>query len=202
MTSRIGTQASASSSRARTQAFTLIELILVMALLAVVLGIGAPSLSRFFRGRALDSEARRIVSLTHYGQSRAASEGVPVTLWFDEEEGRYGLQAEMTTDLVDSNAVELVLAEGLRFEFEAALPTVRRAQTTEQPLRLRTGAALPQGLPTIRFEPDGFLGEDSVERVLLWQRDEDSVWVGQGRDRMHYEILTNEPPITADRRTR
>src|SRR5262249_9004612 len=38
--------------------FTLIELILVMALLTVAVSVTAPALSNFFRGRALDSEAR------------------------------------------------------------------------------------------------------------------------------------------------
>ena len=34
------------------------------------------SLGTFFRGRALNSEARRMLSLIHRGQSRAVSEGV------------------------------------------------------------------------------------------------------------------------------
>ena len=61
--------------------FTLIELILVMAVLAIVLAIIAPSLGNFFRGRTLDSEARRFVSLTRYAESRAVSEGSPMLLW-------------------------------------------------------------------------------------------------------------------------
>ncbi len=62
-------------------AFTLIELILVMAMLAIVISVALPSLKGFFRGRNLDSEARRFLSLTRYGQSRAVSEGVPMVLW-------------------------------------------------------------------------------------------------------------------------
>ena len=54
------------------RAFTLIELVLVMTLLVVVVAIAAPSLAGFFRGRALDAEARRLLSLTRQGQSRAA----------------------------------------------------------------------------------------------------------------------------------
>src|SRR5262249_21799177 len=80
----------------RTRGFTLIELMLVMALLAVVLAVSAPSLSKFFKGRTLDSEARRFVSLTRYGQSRAVSEGVPMMLWIDPKERTYGLQEETT----------------------------------------------------------------------------------------------------------
>ncbi|MCX6930914.1 MAG: prepilin-type N-terminal cleavage/methylation domain-containing protein, partial [Verrucomicrobia bacterium] len=62
-------------------AFTLIELILVMALLTIVISLTAPSLSKFFRGRTLDSEARRLLALTRSGQSRAVSEGMPMDLW-------------------------------------------------------------------------------------------------------------------------
>src|SRR5215208_532805 len=58
--------------------FTLIELILVLGLLLIVAGISYPTLKNFFRGRALDSEARRFLSLTRYAQSRAAAEGLPM----------------------------------------------------------------------------------------------------------------------------
>src|SRR5437763_11469882 len=63
------------------RAFTLIELILVMALMSIVIALIAPSLSNFFRSRTLDSEARRFVSLTRYVQSRAVSEGIPMMVW-------------------------------------------------------------------------------------------------------------------------
>jgi type II secretory pathway pseudopilin PulG len=46
-------------------------LLLVLALLAIVMSFAAPSLSAFFRGRTIESEARRLLSLTRYGQSRA-----------------------------------------------------------------------------------------------------------------------------------
>jgi len=45
------------------QAFTLIELMLVMAILLIVLAVSFPSLRGFFRGRNLDNEARRFLSL-------------------------------------------------------------------------------------------------------------------------------------------
>src|SRR4051794_30959806 len=52
------------SPRSTQHGFTLIELILVMTLLMIVLAVSAPSLGSFFKGRNLDSEARRIYSLT------------------------------------------------------------------------------------------------------------------------------------------
>src|ERR1043165_7901245 len=89
------------------QAFTLIELILVMAILSIVLAVAAPSLSNFFRGRSLDSEARRFVALTRYGQSRAVSEGVPMVLWLDSSARAYGLEQEISYSTTsDGKAVD------------------------------------------------------------------------------------------------
>ena len=95
-------------------AFTLIELILVMALLTIVISLTAPSLSRFFRGRTLDSEARRLLALTRSGQSRAVSEGMPMDLWVDAAEGAFGLEAEPSFDTSDPKAVEFTLDSGLK----------------------------------------------------------------------------------------
>src|SRR3954453_22495301 len=75
-------------------AFTLIELILVMTILTIAISVTAPALANFFRGRSLDSEARRLLALTRQGQSRAISEGVPMQLWVDAAHGGYGLEAE------------------------------------------------------------------------------------------------------------
>ena len=73
------------------RAFTLLELILVMFLLAIVAGFVAPQMSSFIRGRNLNFEARRLLSLTHYAQQRAVSEGVPVVIWFDVKNSSYGI---------------------------------------------------------------------------------------------------------------
>ena len=77
-------------------AFTLIELILVMTLLAIVLAVSSPALSKFFKGRGLDNESRRFLALTRHAQSRAVSEGVPMVLWFDPEARTYGVNADNT----------------------------------------------------------------------------------------------------------
>src|SRR5262245_35533325 len=106
----------------RAQAFTLIELIRVMARLAVVLAVSAPALSKFFKGRTLDSEARRFVSLTRYGQSRAVSEGMPMMLWIDPKERTYGLQEETTYTDLDTKAVDFQLGKALEIEVTDFLP--------------------------------------------------------------------------------
>src|SRR5438128_2340756 len=95
------------------RAFTLIELILVMALLLIVLGVAFPSLKSFFQGRNLDAEARRFLSLTHYGQSRAVSEGLPMMLWIDAPGRAYGLQVQTGYTETDDKAVQYTLDKDL-----------------------------------------------------------------------------------------
>src|SRR5205085_9663750 len=72
--------------------FTLIELVLVMAILVVVLSMSGASLTSFFKGRSLEAEGKRFLALTRYAQNRAISEGVPTTIWVNEKEKKYGLE--------------------------------------------------------------------------------------------------------------
>ena len=74
-----------------------------MTILVIMLALSAPTLAGFFHGRALDSETRRLLSLTRSGQSRAASEGVPMELWVDAENRNYGLEAEDSYVKTDEN---------------------------------------------------------------------------------------------------
>src|SRR5580765_6347505 len=96
------------------KAFTLIELILVMTVLAIAASITAPALANFFRGRTLESEARRLLSLTRQGQTRAVSEGVPMELWLDSTRNAYGLEAEPSYEPTDSKAVNITMDHDLQ----------------------------------------------------------------------------------------
>lgn len=173
------------SAEARRCAFTLIELILVMALLAVVLAVAAPSLSNFFRGRTIDSEARRFVSLTRYGQSRAVSEGVPMVLWIDTKQRTYGLKQESGYTEQDTKAVDFELGKDLRVEVADVLP--RSSQTSQSSQRPQTDP----NVPTLRFQPDGFIGEASPQSVVIREQTGESIWITQSRNRLNYEIHTN-----------
>src|SRR5512140_2220416 len=102
--------------RRETGAFTLVELLLVMALLVIAISIAAPTLANFFRGRTLNSEARRLLSLTHHGQGRAVSEGIPMVLWVDTDKKNYGLEQESGWDERDGKAVELQFDKDLKVE--------------------------------------------------------------------------------------
>ncbi len=178
----------------RSPAFTLIELMLVMALLTIVLSVSAPSLARFFRGRSLDSEARRFLALTRYGQSRAASEGIPMLLWIDAQQRTYGLEAERSYVEQDGKAVGFELASNLVVEVEQPMISLLASQTRQG----RWTPPMADNRPTIRFTPDGYIGETSPERVVIRQvreGEEDAVLIGLSQTRLNYEIQTNQPPL-------
>lgn len=185
--------------RGRSAAFTLVELVLVMSMLVVILALVAPSLGRFFKGRSLDSEARRLVTLTHYAQSRAVSEGIPMMLWISPDDHAYGLEAEYSYNNRDDRAVYYELNKDLEVEIERVAPLQMDAQARQaQTSRFGRNATV------MRFTPDGFISETSPQNLWLRQRQEnrraqvapaDEIWIGQTLDRLKYAIQTNELAI-------
>ena len=172
--------------------FTLIELILVMAILTMAVSMTAPTLSRFFRGRTLDSEARRLLALTRNGQSRAVSEGLPMDLWVDPEQGKFGLEAEPSYDNNDPRKVDLELDTGLQIRIE--MGAVSASTNSGNAGQVASVASIPRtllvqpGLPTIRFMPDGSIADTSPQMLCLAGRDGFALWLKQTRNRLTYEI--------------
>ena len=187
MTLRAGNRRTRSHEPDRARAFTLIELILVMALLLIVIGVALPSLKGFFRGRNLDAEARRFLSLTRYAQSRAVSEGVPMVLWIDARRGAYGLQQQAGYTDGDSNAVRFALSEELRVELQTPVVAMQTSPLSQ-------AVAGVGYVPMIRFTPDGFIGETSPERIGFRQGKDDPTWVVESTNRLKYEIQASYSP--------
>ncbi|MEY4387257.1 MAG: hypothetical protein RLY20_2540 [Verrucomicrobiota bacterium] len=168
------------------RAFTLMELLLVLALLAMAVAVAAPSLSRFFRARALDSEARRLLSLTRYAQSRAVSEGVPMVMWFKPDEGTYGVEAESTYTETDEKAVQYEVDSSLQL----ALPPT--SLITTKPWKITTQIAGEQ--PAIRFTPDGYAADTSPVWVAVKLADNtDIVWLALDENHIKYALQTTQP---------
>jgi prepilin-type N-terminal cleavage/methylation domain-containing protein len=170
------------------RAFTLLELLLVLALLAMAVAVAAPSLSRFFAGRSLDSEGRRMVALTRYAQSRAVSEGIPMVMWFNPQLGTYGVEAEQTYPGVDTKAVTYELESNLKME----LPANSDPQATPWKATAEIGGANP----AIRFTPDGFISDTSPKWIWLrLTRDDqpDAVWLALNDNGLNYELQNNQP---------
>lgn len=159
------------------RAFTLIELILILALLVVITSLVAPAMSTFIRGRSLDAEARRFISLTHAAQSRAVSEGMPVMLWVNEKENTYGVELETPGDNGDAKAESLNIDDTLQV---AVIKTSVGAQTTLH------------GLPAIKFLPDGTIDESSPQKLQLTHADGGVLWLVESRNHMGYEIRDTE----------
>ena len=158
-------------------AFTLIELVLVLALLVIITSLAAPAMANFIRGRALDSEARRVVALMHAGQSRAVSEGLPMVLWVDEKQGTYGLQAETTGQTGDAKAENLTV------------------DSTLQIAVLTTGLSAPpmfNNLPAIRFLPDGMVDENSPQTLQLTDSASTKRWLIEKPNHSGYEISDSQ----------
>lgn len=181
MTSRAGNKR---SSRAARGGFTLIELILVMAILLIVMSVSAPRLTAFFRGRTLDSEARRFLALTHYAQSRAVSEGLPMTLWINSKDRKYGL--EIQAGYVDANSDEKSVEHTLERDLQIEATVLRTTTTlTATPRPANVDEVL------IRFMPDGFIAETNPEEILIREGEREQVLIGPNRNRLNYEIKTN-----------
>jgi type II secretion system protein H len=186
MTFRTGNR----NDSARDGAFTLIELILVMALMAIVLAVAFPSLTHFFRGRNIDAEARRFLSLTRYGQSRAVSEGVPMVLWVDTHQRTFGLEAATGYLDTDGKAVEFTFDKDVQVEISTPPVLVRSSQLDQ------TGRAAGN-TPMIRFSPDGFIGETSPDLIVFRdERDKGDAGIAivQNANRLNYEIQANSSP--------
>jgi Tfp pilus assembly protein FimT len=157
----------------RAAAFTLIELILVMAVLIIVVSLVTPQLRGFFSGRSLDSESRQVYSLIGYGQSRAVSEGIPMFLWVNPEKGAYGLRQETGYADSDDKALEYTVADGLK-------------------LNVRQGRAklpLTAKYFGVHFSPDGnIITGSSVEGISIQEGQNAPVWITRPDNGQSYSI--------------
>ena len=154
------------------QAFTLIELILVLGLLAAVLGVTAPSLARFFGGRALTEETRRLVALTEHGSNQAINEGIPMVMWLEPSLGEYGLRPETGYPTNRQNSFHYQVHEDLTLEIEST--ALNQLNTTKT--------------PSILFLPDGSISENSLYSIVIKDRREGQTRIAQSYNRLNFEV--------------
>jgi type II secretion system protein H len=165
------------SKRARRCGFTLIELILVMTLLAIIAAVTAPRLSSFFRGRALDHEAKRFMALTRHAQSRAVAEGIPMQLWVNTAERSYGLQPQSGYAGRDEAPLTYTLESDLSLECTDPDPAFRDESS-----------GIQEGQSAIIFTPDGSISEASLTQVLIKQSNGSAVRIVQSSHLQGYEL--------------
>lgn len=167
--------------RASRRAFTLIELIFVMVILAIGAALVAPHMGQFFRGRVLNSEARRMLALIHLGQSRAAAEGVPLLLWINSKDSTYGLRVQSSFVADDERSTLFHANDGVSLD-AFSTETAATSELDDEKL------GITDGLPVIRFNPDGFYDEISVRRVVFRLGSDAPIELAQTTNRLGYEI--------------
>lgn len=163
-------------------AFTLIELLFVMAILAIGAAFVAPNMNSFFRGRVLSVEARRMLTLVHYGQSRAVAEGVPVVLWFNPRAATYGVETQPGFVAQDDLASSYTLDPALSLEAPAPSEPQVSELGDENP-------GLTDGLAYIRFLPSGFYDQGSAPKIILHEGSDSALELVPTADHLSYEIL-------------
>ncbi len=131
--------------RARaTLGLTLIELVLVMAVLATLMAVAAPRFSRFFAGRDMLEESRRVYALVRYARTAAIERSARAEMWIDPDSGAYGLDIEDQSGASDAPPIEWQLRDGLQFEIAA-------------------DQEFEDDRVVVRFLPDGSLDEGAPE---------------------------------------
>ena len=76
-------------------AFSLLELILVMALIGTIAAMVAPNLRGFVSAREAERAAEILVTMTRLARTRVASEGIVFRLRFDLAENSYWLEKQV-----------------------------------------------------------------------------------------------------------
>ncbi len=126
--------------------FTLLELIVVLALVSVLLGLAAPSLRGFFASRQTADAAAQMLALTQLAGSRAAARGDVYRLNIDLETNTYWLTVQEEGEFVDLGS-----EFGRHFRFPEG--TTVRVETP-------SGVA---PMPYIDFYPTGRTDEALIE---------------------------------------
>ena len=158
-----------------------------MALLCVILGLAAPSLSRSIHERNLTQEATRLLALTEYARDEAVSQGVPMNVWIDAATGRFGAQALPGYEDAGARAKQFTLIDGLHFDLHGG--SLGASTQTSPPMR----AGAMGGNDVVEYLPDGTLDPSSQVSIRLVDRSNSTIEVAQTKDASGYEIVKDAP---------
>jgi hypothetical protein len=112
-----------------------------------------------------------------------------VLLWINAKESSYGLRVPSTEAAGDHHATSFTADPTIKLDTPATDTPAVSEQDDEK-------LGLTDGLPVIRFTPDGFYDESSVRKIILRQGEgnENALEVVQTTNRLGYEIR----PATAN----
>jgi len=196
----------------RDEGVTLLELILVMAILLIVMAVAMPQLKGFTSGRKYDAEWNRFVASMRYARNEAISRATPVEVRFDTDRGSYTFSGGYGFDHLPDGATEHTLPEELTFEFPEDTSTDSSTQSaTQSTTMLSSSAKLPKvsawqrteenASPTILFWPDGTVDESSPKTIRIVEND--GVFVRSiQRDALGYAVTTEGTNVKTDVKTR
>jgi prepilin-type N-terminal cleavage/methylation domain-containing protein len=137
------------------RAYTLLELVLVLAILAITVAAAAPVLSNFARGRRVEEAARQFVALTHWARSQAINDGVTFQILIDTSAGSWRVNVqdgEMSG--VGSDAT-----------FVQASGPFGRVYTAPEGVEIQSELPVINGQRAITFDPTGRCDTGSVRFV-------------------------------------
>ena len=164
--------------RSSQSAFTLIELVLVMFIIAILSGMLAPALIRFTAGRSVENYGRQIVGLAQYARAQSISEARVYRLNFDQNSGESWVTADSgagnftapTNDLSRRfpapNGVRMQVQVSAQPNMQLLLPATIQQQSVAQSGQLidgtqaGTAGAIMQnvhvaGQTYVEFQPNG-----------------------------------------------
>jgi prepilin-type N-terminal cleavage/methylation domain-containing protein len=120
-----------------TSGFTLIELVLVLAIIAIAVMMMAPMMSNFVRGRGAPNSAGQFVTLAHWARSQAVADGATYRLNMDVTAGTYWLTKD--------NGQSFASVDG----------TYGQVFSVADDVRMQTDAAKVDKAQVITFDPSG-----------------------------------------------
>lgn len=142
--------------------FTLLELLVVLAIMVVLAAFIAPRLANSFQHRELDQEAVRLLALTEYARGEAQSQGIPTQVWIDPQSGNYGAEAVPGYD-GDKGVGQTATGQGTQGQGQSGQTMATGVEAKQYTLPSGTKFdSIPQGTRTkegytqmIQFDPDG-----------------------------------------------
>lgn len=140
--------------------FSLIELVIVLAILGIATALVSPAIPRSLDGWRLRTAARQLVALMRYAQSQALATKEPVAVVLNRTEGKGGISA-------DEGPVKwrVTLRDGVRFLWPGDEAEVR---ITFEPWGWATGGSVDVGNrqgQALRIVVDAATGRVKLEDV-------------------------------------
>lgn len=158
------------------RAFTLVELILVMAVLCLIFGLAAPTLSRSMHQRTLTQESTRLLAVTEYARDEATSRGVPVVVWIDSNAGTYGVKAKEGYEDAGVREKDYTLTTNLKFDG----------------VKVTKGAGGEND--AVEFEADGTLDPSSQTSITIEDPSNNTMGITQTQDAWGYQLAGTQTP--------